>query len=61
MKLDINYPQKAAEFVFVGVAVALAVLSWREGLMDRRIEAEYIHALKVDLELGIRQQEVLTS
>jgi hypothetical protein len=45
VKIDINYPQLAAEFVFVGIAVVFAAVGWREDLLDRRIEAEYIHAL----------------
>ena len=51
MKIDVNYTQLAAEFVivFFGVAVALAADSWREGLLEARLETGYLERLRVDL------------
>jgi hypothetical protein len=70
MKLNINYPQLAAEFVivFVGVAVALAADSWREGLVEKSTEEQYLLRLLSDLEAGknwlesqdVRYQEVIS-
>lgn len=45
------------EFVVVvlGVAVALAADSWRQGLGDRRAESEYIGRMAAELEAGLPQ------
>jgi len=59
MKININYPQLAAEFVivFVGVAVALAADSWREDLNNYQLESEYLQRLLVDLEAATQPLE----
>lgn len=53
MKLQINYKHLAAEFVIVvvGVAVALAADGWRQELLDRNLENEYVERLIFELEI----------
>ena len=59
MKININYPQLAAEFVivFVGVAVALAADGWRQGLQDRSIENDYLERITIEMEDGYSVME----
>ncbi len=38
--------------IVLGVGLALAADSWREGLADRRTEREYLQRLRLELEAG---------
>ena len=50
--MKINYLHLSAEFVVIviGVAVALAAESWRQDLLERSAETEYIERLNIDLQ-----------
>ena len=55
-RLKINWQQTATEFVVivVGVLAALAVDQWMSERDDRKIEAEYIIRLRIDVEADIK-------
>ena len=59
MKISINFPQLAFEFliVFIGVVVALAADNWREEKSNKRLEANYLLRIENDLVLGQAQLE----
>ena len=63
MKLPISYKHLAAEFVIVvvGVAVALAADSWRQGIQEQSLINSYFERLKNDLMIGKDQLETVSA